>query len=63
MSTQLPSMVGWMKELLLGGQEVGRVVETVQRVEEVDLQGEEGQGGKKNVVRRFSHRTARCPED
>lgn len=56
-------MVGWMKELLLGGQEVGRVVETVQRVEEVDLQGEEGQGGKKNVVRRFSHRTARCPED
>lgn len=36
-------MVGWMKELLLGGQEVGRVVETVQRVEEVDLQGAGGE--------------------
>lgn len=40
-------MVGWMKELLLGGQEVGRVVETVQRVEEVHLQGEEGERGQK----------------
>lgn len=38
-SAQLPSMVGWMEELLLGGQQVGRVVQTVQRVKEVHLQG------------------------
>lgn len=32
-------MVGWMEELLLGSEQVGRVVQTVQRVEEVHLQG------------------------
>lgn len=37
-SAQLSSMVGWMEELLLGGQEVGWMVEAVQRVEEVHLQ-------------------------
>lgn len=42
-SAQLSGVVGWMEKLLLGGQQVGRVVQTVQRVEEVHLQG----GGEK----------------
>lgn len=40
MSTQLPSMMGWMEKLLLGGKKMGWVVQTVQRVEEVYLQVE-----------------------
>lgn len=36
-STQLPRVVRWVKELLLGGQEVRRVVQTVQGVQEVHL--------------------------
>lgn len=36
-SAELSSMVGWMEELLLGGQEVGWMVQAVQRVEEVHL--------------------------
>lgn len=42
-STQLSRMVGWMEKLLLGGQQVGRVVQTVQRVEEVYLMKEGGE--------------------
>lgn len=38
-SAQLSGVMGWMEELLLGGQQVGRVVEIVQRVEEVHLPG------------------------
>lgn len=34
-------MVGWMEKLLLGGEQVGRVVQIVQRVEEVHLPGKE----------------------
>lgn len=48
-STQLPSVVGWMKELLLGGQQVRRVVHTVQRVEEVDLMTEGGEPCMKTI--------------
>lgn len=36
-SAQLPSVMGWMEKLLLGGQQVGRVVQAVQGVEEVHL--------------------------
>jgi len=51
-SAQLSSMVGWMEKLLLGGQQVGRVVQTVQRVEEVHLKEEkENKNMKQNNYR------------
>lgn len=37
-------MVGWVEKLLLGGEQVGRVVQIVQRVEEVHLPGRKHPG-------------------
>ena len=49
-STQLSGVVGRMEKLLLGGQQVGRVVQTVQRVEEVHLQGIKTEQEKKRNI-------------
>lgn len=61
-STQLSSMVGWVEKLLLGGQQVGWVVQTVQRVEEVHLQerGEKQRRRKNNDLIGYVTQQCRC---